>query len=201
MNTSALEIGFNDRIYCGSNTLYLRVAYKKGSGWFGSQPENEYPEAPKTRYQMWLLDIDWHQPLTMGHRPASFSCSFHGQCNTRGKRLYGVDMISIGNRYTVRGFDGETTLMGESGWYLRNELASTIPALHSEVYLGLDVGSVYGISTETLVGRTIAGAAIGLRGTFSSGLSYDAFISRAIYKPEGYHTRRWTMGFAITYRF
>ncbi len=201
MNTSALEIGFNDRIYCGSNTLYLRVAYKKGTGWFGSQPENEYPEAPKTRYQMWLLDIDWHQPFTMGHRPASFSCSFHGQWNTRGKRLYGVDMISIGNRYTVRGFDGETTLMGESGWYLRNELASMIPALHSEIYLGLDVGSVYGISTETLVGRTIAGAAIGLRGTFSSGLSYDAFISRAIYKPEGYHTRRWTMGFAVTYRF
>ncbi len=201
MNTSALEIGFNDRIYCGNNTLYLRLAYKKGTGWFDAQSEKEYPDAPKTRYKMWLLDIDWHQPFTMGHRPASFSCSFHGQWNTRGKRLYGVDMISIGNRYTVRGFDGETTLMGESGWYLRNELASTIPAIHSEVYLGLDVGTVYGISTETLVGRTIAGAAIGMRGTFPSGLSYDAFISRAIYKPDGYHTRRWTMGFSVTYRF
>ncbi len=201
MNTSALEIGFNDRIYCGNNTLYLRLAHKKGTGWFDAQSEKEYPDAPKTRYKMWLLDIDWHQPFTMGHRPASFSCSFHGQWNTRGKRLYGVDMISIGNRYTVRGFDGETTLMGESGWYLRNELASTIPAIHSEVYLGLDVGTVYGISTETLVGRTIAGAAIGMRGTFPSGLSYDAFISRAIYKPDGYHTRRWTMGFSVTYRF
>ena len=201
MNTSALEIGFNDRIYCGKNTLYLRVAYKKGTGWFDAQKENEYPDAPKTRYQMWLFDIDWHEPFTMGNRPASFSCSFHGQWNTRGKRLYGVDMLSIGNRYTVRGFDGETTLMGESGWYLRNELASTIPSLHSEVYLGLDVGTVYGVSTETLTGRTIAGATIGMRGTFSSGLSYDVFISRAIYKPDGYHTSRWPIGFAFTYRF
>ena len=201
MNTSALEIGFNDRIYFGRNTLYLRVAHKQGMGWFGAQKENEYPDAPKTRYQMWLFDVDWYQPFTMGHRPATFSSSLHGQWNSKGNRLYGVDMLSIGNRYTVNGFDGEYTLMGETGWYLRTELASTIPSLHSEVYMGLDVGAVYGVSTDTLVGRTIAGATIGMRGTFSSGISYDAFISRALYKPEGYHTRRWPMGFTITCKF
>ena len=201
MNTSALEIGFNDRIFCGKNTLYLRTAYKKGTGWFGAQKENEYPDTPKTRYQMWLLDIEWQQPFIMGNRPASFSSSFHGQWNIGGDRLYGVDMLSIGNRYTVRGFDGETTLMGESGWYLRNEMASTIPDLHSEVYFGLDIGTVYGPGTETWNGRTIAGAAVGMRGTFSSGISYDIFISRALYKPEGYHTCRWPFGFAVTYRF
>lgn len=201
MNTSALEIGFNDRIYFGRNTLYLRLAHKQGMGWFGAQKENEYPDAPKTRYQMWLFDVDWYQPFTMGHRPATFSSSLHGQWNTKGNRLYGVDMLSIGNRYTVNGFDGEYTLMGESGWYLRNELASTIPSLHSEVYMGLDVGAVYGVSTDTLVGRTIAGATIGMRGTFSSGISYDAFISRSLYKPEGYHTKRWPMGFTITCKF
>ena len=201
MDTSALEIGFNDRIYFGRNTLYLRAAHKQGMGWFGAQKENEYPDAPKTRYQMWLFDVDWYQPFTMGHRPATFSSSLHGQWNTKGNRLYGVDMLSVGNRYTVNGFDGEYTLMGESGWYLRNELASTIPSLHSEVYIGLDVGSVYGVSTDTLVGKTIAGAAIGMRGTFSSGLSYDAFISRALYKPEGYHTKRWPMGFTLSCKF
>lgn len=201
MDTSALEIGFNDRIYFGRNTLYLRLAHKQGMGWFGAQKENEYPDTPKTRYQMWLFDVDWYQPFTMGHRPATFSSSLHGQWNTKGNRLYGVDMLSIGNRYTVNGFDGEYTLMGESGWYLRNELASTIPSLHSEVYMGLDVGAVYGVSTDTLVGRTIAGATIGMRGTFSSGISYDAFISRALYKPEGYHTRQWPMGFTITCKF
>ena len=201
MDTSALEIGFNDRIYFGRNTLYLRAAHKQGMGWFGAQKENEYPDAPKTRYQMWLFDVDWYQPFTMGHRPATFSSSLHGQWNTKGNRLYGVDMLSIGNRYTVNGFDGEYTLMGESGWYLRNELASTIPSLHSEAYVGLDVGFVYGVSTDTLVGKTIAGTAIGMRGTFSSGLSYDAFISRALYKPEGYHTKRWPMGFTITCKF
>lgn len=201
MNTSALEIGFNDRIYFGRNTLYLRVARKQGMGWFGAQKENEYPDAPKTRYQMWLFDVDWYQPFTMGHRPATFSSSLHGQWNTKGNRLYGVDMLSIGNRYTVNGFDGEYTLMGESGWYLRNELSSNIPILHSDIYLGLDVGSVYGVSTDVLVGRTIAGMALGLRGNFSSGLSYDALISHSLYKPEGYHTRKWVPGFTVSWKF
>lgn len=83
MDTSALEIGFNDRIYFGRNTLYLRAAHKQGMGWFGAQKENEYPDAPKTRYQMWLFDVDWYQPFTMGHRPATFSSSLHGQWNSK----------------------------------------------------------------------------------------------------------------------
>ena len=201
MDTAALEIGFNDRIYLGASTLYLRASHKQGMGWFGAQKENGYPGAPKTRYHMWLFDADWRIPFTMGHRPASFSTSFHGQWNTKGKRLYSVDMLSIGNRYTVRGFDGEYTLMGESGWYMRNELTSTLPSLYSEIYLGLDIGAVYGVSTDILTGRTISGMALGMRGDFNSGLSYDLFISRALYKPDGYHTKRWPMGFTVSWRF
>ena len=150
---------------------------------------------------MWLVDMDYKKPFTLGRRPASWTASFHGQWNTAGNRLYGVDMVSIGNRYTVWGFDGEYTLMGESGWYLRNELSSAISRFHSEAYVGLDVGAVYGPSTDMLVGRTLSGMALGLRGTFSSGLSYDGFISRSIYRPEGYHTRRWVPGFTVSWRF
>lgn len=201
MDTTALEVGLSDRIYIGRNTLYVRLGHKQGTGWMGAKKENTYPDSPKTRYQMWLFDIDWQQPFTMGHRQASFSSSLHGQWNTKGNRLYGVDALSIGNRYTVRGFDGEYTLMGESGWYLRNELSSNIPTLHSDIYLGLDVGSVYGVSTDVLVGRTIAGMALGLRGNFSSGLSYDALISHSLYKPEGYHTRKWVPGFTVSWKF
>lgn len=32
------------------------------------------------------------------------------------------DRFAIGGRYTVRGFDGETSLMGERGWLLRNDI-------------------------------------------------------------------------------
>ena len=42
---------------------------------------------------------------------------------------------------------------------------------------------------------------LGLRGNFSSGLSYDAFISRSLYKPEGYHTKKWVPGFTVSWKF
>ncbi len=38
------------------------------------------------------------------------------------------DRFSIGGRYTVRGFDGETTLIGERGWLLRNDLGLSLEA-------------------------------------------------------------------------
>lgn len=201
MDTTTLEIGVSDRIFIGKSTLYLRFAQKTGTGWFGAQHDTDYADGPKTKYRMYLLDADYHRPFTMGHRPASYTASVHGQWTAAGKRLYSVEDISMGNRYTVRGFDGEYTLMGESGWYLRNELASNIPKIHSQIYLGLDVGAVYGPGTETLVGRTIAGAAVGMRGQFNSGLGYDVFLSRALYKPNGYHTDKWAAGFTLNWNF
>ena len=76
---------------------------------------------------MWLLDADYVHPFEFSHRPATFTTSFHGQWTMDGMELYGTDMISMGNRYTVRGFDGEVTLMGTDGWYLRNEFATRFP--------------------------------------------------------------------------
>lgn len=109
--------------------------------------------------------------------------------------------MSIGNRYTVQGFDGERTLLGESGWYVRNEVASYIPRIHSSVYVNLDVGAVYGPSTDILTGRFIAGTALGIRGQFKSGLFYDAFVGVPLYKPSGYVTDHVTTGFQAGIRF
>ena len=150
---------------------------------------------------MWLFDVDYRHPFAMGHRPAAYTSSIRAQWTMNGDRLYGVDMMSIGNRYTVRGFDGEATLMAESVWYWRNELSSHINTLHSDVYLGLDIGAVYGPAVEDLVGRTIVGTVLGMRGTFASGLSYDTFIGVPVYKPDGYHTSCVTTGVTLSWRF
>ena len=204
LRTTSMEFGVSNRKYIGNATLYSRLGFQWGIGAFGAQPEHTASVAmggPTSRYHMWLADVDYRKPFVMGHRPASFTSSFHGQWVQGGKRVYSVDTINIGNRYSVYGFDGEYTLMGDSGWYLRNEVASVIPHLNTEVYLGLDVGAVYGKSAETLVGKTIAGTAIGIRGNYASGLLFDAFISTPLYKPQGYHTKKFYSGFTVGYRF
>lgn len=204
LRTTSMEFGVSNRKYIGNATLYSRLGFQWGIGALGAQPEHKASVAmggPTSRYHMWLVDVDYRKPFIMGHRPASFTSSFHGQWVQGGKRVYSVDTINIGNRYSIYGFDGEYTLMGDSGWYVRNEVSSVIPRLNTEVYLGLDVGAVYGKSTESLVGKTIAGTALGVRGNYVSGLLFDAFVSTPLYKPQGYHTKKFYSGFTVGYRF
>ena len=204
LRTTSMEFGVSNRKYIGNATLYSRLGFQWGIGALGAQSEHKASVAmggPTSRYHMWLIDVDYRKPFVMGHRPASFTSSFHGQWVQGGKRVYSVDTINIGNRYSIYGFDGEYTLMGDSGWYVRNEVSSVIPRLNTEVYLGLDVGAVYGKSTEALVGKTIAGTALGIRGNYASGLLFDAFVSTPLYKPQGYHTKKFYSGFTIGYRF
>lgn len=204
LRTTSMELGISNRTYIGNATLYSRLGFQWGIGALGAQAEHKASVAmggPTSRYHMWLVDVDYRKPFIMGHRPASFTSSFHGQWVQGGKRVYSVDTINIGNRYSIYGFDGEYTLMGDSGWYVRNEVSSVIPRLNTEVYLGLDVGSVYGKSTESLVGKSIAGTALGIRGNYASGLMVDAFVSTPLYKPQGYHTKKFYSGFTIGYRF
>ena len=204
LRTTSMEFGISNRKYIGNATLYSRLGFQWGIGALGAQPEHKASVAmggPTSRYHMWLVDVDYRKPFIMGHRPASFTSSFHGQWVQGGKRVYSVDTINIGNRYSIYGFDGEYTLMGDSGWYVRNEVSSVIPRLNTEVYLGLDVGAVYGKSTESLVGKTIAGTALGVRGNYASGLLFDAFVSTPLYKPQGYHTKKFYSGFTVGYRF
>ena len=204
LRTTSMELGVSNRIYIGNATLYSRLGFQWGIGALGAQPEHKASVAmggPTSRYHMWLVDVDYRKPFIMGHRPASFTSSFHGQWVQGGKRVYSVDTINIGNRYSIYGFDGEYTLMGDSGWYVRNEVSSVIPRLNTEVYLGLDAGAVYGKSTESLVGKTIAGTALGVRGNYASGLLFDAFVSTPLYKPQGYHTKKFYSGFTVGYRF
>ena len=148
-----------------------------------------------------MLDVDYQIPRIWGHRPASITTSFYGQWTLGDKRLFSRDMISLGNRYTVQGFDGENTLMAESGWYMRNEVASYIPKWKSSVYADIDFGAVYGPSTEVLTGKFIAGTSLGIRGQFKSGLFYDAFVGVPLYKPSGYKTDSVTAGFQAGVRF
>ena len=200
MHQTSMEVGFAERLYLQRDTLYFRLAHRFGLGWLGAQKEKPYDDAPKTLYRMWLLDIDFVHPFEFSHRPATFTTSFHGQYTMDDMRLYGVDMISMGNRYTVRGFDGEVTLMGTNGWYLRNELSTRFPKQKAELYLGLDVGAVYGYGTEVYNGHVIAGTVLGLRGAMDM-LSYDVFAAKPIQKPEGFRTPDVTYGFSLGMKF
>ncbi|BBB89693.1 hemolysin transporter protein ShlB precursor [Methylomusa anaerophila] len=183
------------RLYRGQTVIDAELAYKWGTPWFHAQTDLEYfPET--TRYKIWTADINLTTPVKIGNREGRYSLELRGQ--TTRDTLFPSEFFSIGNRYTVRGFDGEQTLTAEQGWYLRNELGMPLNQKGDEVYLGLDYGRVYGPYTQYLAGTELAGMTLGFRGQVKNG-SYDVFAGRPVKKPAGYKTENLTFGFNLTY--
>lgn len=199
-NVTYVELGWVHKHYVGNVQLDLSLMNRWGTSWFGGQSDasNRQPDYPTFAYTMQIVDATFSIPFQIAGRPLSYSATFRGQ--TTYSPLYLSDEFSIGGRYTVRGFDGELTLAAERGYYLRNEF--TIPFANSghAAYLGLDVGKVFGPSVKYLVGDKLAGAAIGLRGSFQY-FMYDVFASWPISRPDQFATAVPTVGFNLTVQY
>lgn len=207
------EIGWLHKHYFGAAQLDLNAAWRFGVPWMGGQSElNRFdPTAPAERdkflYRITTLDAVLTVPFTLplpasvakDGLPLRYTATVRGQFSKGA--LFAADFLSIGNRWTVRGFDGEFTLAAERGAYWRNELEAPIGNSGHSVYVGLDAGTVSGPSAEALAGKTLVGTAIGLRGSPFKGLFYDVFVGWALHKPEGFTTRAPAAGFSLTYQY
>ena len=198
-HTAGWAIGLNHQEYLGNAILNLSAGYKRGTGADHSlrAAEEEFGEGT-SRMEIITLDASLMKPFRVGKYNFSYDTSFHGQWNKTP--LITQDQVSIGGRYTVRGFDGELTLMGEQGWYWNNNLNWQYLPGH-QVYAGIDVGHITGRTSEMQLGKTLAGTVLGFKGQIKAGGSwyYDVFMGKPIYKPQHFRTDRTTFGFNLNY--
>ncbi|MCX4166319.1 MULTISPECIES: ShlB/FhaC/HecB family hemolysin secretion/activation protein [Paraburkholderia] len=196
-----VEAGLTDRHYFGSAQFDGTLAYRQSIGWLGAMPDTS-GGGPTYRFHMAVLDANLSVPFAIANQNLRYVTTFHGQFTNN--TLNYIDDLTIGSRYTVRGFDGETMLAAERGFYWRNELQMPIGQTGQSIYAGIDYGHVFGPGTAFLAGTQLAGAVIGVRGSIPgriAGLSYDLFAGTPIYKPSGFPTARVTVGFQATAQF
>lgn len=187
--------------YIGNSTAQFKIAYKRGTGTSDAlrAPEEAFGEGT-SRMKIWTVSADVNTPFQIGKQLFAYDTSVHAQWNKTP--LTSQDKLAIGGHHTVRGFDGEMSLSAERGWYWRNDLSWQFKPGH-QLYLGADVGHVSGQSAKWLLGQTLAGTAIGIRGQIKLGgnLHYDIFTGRALKKPEFFQSRKWASGFQVGYTF
>ena len=195
--TAGYEIGLSHREQAGNTVWNFGSSFRKGTGARGSlpAPEEQFSEGT-SRMEIITADVSVFTPIYS--LPFTYEGSIHAQYNATP--LVPQDRLSIGGRYTVRGFDGDYTLLADRGAIWRNTLSYSYLANH-QIYGAIDGGYVDGQSAKLLVGRTLIGAAIGARGQFSVGgnLSYDIFAGIPIYKPDNFETKDITLGFSLNY--
>ncbi|MGF6655015.1 hemolysin activation/secretion protein [Paraburkholderia youngii] len=190
-----------DRHYFGASQFDGSLAYRQGVDGLGATPDF-YENGPTYRFRMAVLDANLSVPFQIANQPLRYVTTVHGQFTNN--TLNYIDDLTIGSRYTVRGFDGETMLAAERGFFWRNELQLPIGSTGQSVYAGIDYGRVFGPNTAFLAGTQLAGAVIGVRGSASAkvgALAYDLFAGTPIYKPSGFPTARVTLGFQLTGQF
>ncbi len=194
---SGWELGANHREFMGRATLEANLAYRRGTGAFGALPAPEQAFGEGTaRLKLISADAQYVMPFSAAAQALRYSATWRAQWNRTA--LVPQDRFAIGGRYTVRGFDGETTLAAERGWLLRNDLGWALAG--QELYLGLDYGQVGGASSATLSGKHLAGTALGVRGS-TKGLSYDVFAATPLSKPSGLQAPSPVTGFNLSWTY
>ncbi len=213
-NETLLDLFASHRHYIGRGQADITLTWRQGLGWLGARPDpaSARPEGlvsdptgvfGTTRYDMMLVDASLLWPFRVSGQTFSFSTVWHGRYTEQA--LLAIDMLTIGNRFSVRGFDSDSVLAAEKGVFVRNDLAWHIGQTGAQLYLGVDAGHVSGASSRYLAGRHLVGAVLGFRGYIGSaglgGVSYHGFAGKPIVKPNGMPTSRWVSGIELGYRF
>jgi hemolysin activation/secretion protein len=189
----------NHKAFIQETTLETNLTYKRGTGAFGSLPAPEESFNDGTsRFALVTADVNLALPFKLNEQRVRYNASWRIQKNQTP--LTPQDRFVIGGRYTVRGYDGESVLSAERGWFWRNDLSFALGQSGQEFYFGFDHGVVGGPSSELLVGKCLTGAVIGLRGSIQK-MTYEIFIGGPVEKPDNYKTSGSTAGFSLSANF
>lgn len=191
------EIGLSSQIFIENGHVVFGATYKKGTGARGAlrAPQEDYNDGTN---RFGIISVDFNFNKSSSIVPLTYDFKFHGMWNNRPLTIQ--ERLNIGGYYTVRGFDGEMSLVGDRGYYIRNTLEYGISNNHF-MYAAFDFGKVSGKSSNYMTDNTLVGYGIGLKGYFKRKLQYDIFLGFPLNKPEFFETDKNVLNFNLTYNF
>lgn len=178
-----------------NHSLSTDISYKRGTAAFNALPApEELFDEGSARVGIYQLNAN----LTSQYNPSINNKPLPIIHSTTLKAQYATDSLTpdlkmtIGGRYTVRGFDGERSLSADNGILVRQDISFYPSFLNKQsannhsttinqnnirnsqsshaIYLGLDAGYITNhdkSQNELLLGQHLAGAAIGIKGQYT----------------------------------
>lgn len=176
------------------------LSYQKKMPWFGSSAIQEQKHGVADREgRIVMLDVQASTTFSVLDEIVNYAPHFNLQLTP--DHISSIDSFAIGNRWTVRGFDGRYSLQENQGWYWRNDLTWLQPGKSWQPYLGLDIGQVLGKSSQDYSGgKTLVGSIAGLRGR-QWRTNYELFAGIPLAKPAGFHADPLTLGFSLRWNY
>lgn len=112
----------------GDTKAQVTLGYEHGTGAFGAiVPYEKLFDEGDSQVGVLSLNASLSHPFAKSKGKLSYDATLKGQYAK--ERLTPNERMSIGGRYSVRGFDGERTLSADDGILLRQNLNIALPAL------------------------------------------------------------------------
>jgi hemolysin activation/secretion protein len=171
---------------------YMMLKYLQGVDWFGTHNPTSLDE----KYSAFQFDASLIAPV----ETLRYKLNFHGQYSN--DRLFSVNQINIGGEYSVRGYQNDG-LSGNSGFYLRNEMAypsafkPMISWLDITPYFALDTGYIH--KEDDSNGGSLMSSSVGLqinKYAFFADISYSV----PLWKQDVQNARAF-FGVSLTYKY
>lgn len=195
--TALWELGWEHKAFIKEGTFQSTLAYKRGTRDFDAINAPEEMSGQGTaRPNFYTADLNWSTPWTPWKLPLAYQANLRIQA-TEGA-LAAPDRFSLGGRYTVRGFDGESSISGDSGWLARQELGYNLGQSGGQMYLALDMGEVHGPNAAGLPERFIAGTALGWR-IQTKKVQFDVFAGQPLQTASSLRTGSTAAGFSLNF--
>lgn len=178
----------------GHGYLTLNSTAEWGLPAFGATSDTLSARAPRSHYRKFSLSSSYQSRFSNG---VTYLTSVYSQYSP--DNLYGLERISIGGQYSVRGYH-EQSLSGNRGGYWRNEISKEIAdtALGNlRVVTALDYGLIaadkYHVETNAL-----AGGAVGLSFTGNHPFYAQLFLSKPLFYPASLNPDPWTAYWSVS---
>ena len=178
----------------GQGYFTFNPAFEWGVSALGASPDTLAKDSPRSHYRKFSLSSSYQAYFPNG---LTYLTSFYGQYTP--DNLYGIERMSIGGEYSVRGYH-EQSLSGNRGGYWRNEISKDIAntAIGQFRLIGaLDLGVIRADKYQ-VESNTLAGAAVGLSFTDNSRLSSQFFLSKPLHYPSQLKPDSWSTYWSVS---
>jgi len=152
-----------------------------------------------TQSQIWSMYAHYLKWIAFVPNQIYYDSSLGAQYSRHALTLQ--DQFSIGNRWTVRGFENSSGLDGNKGFYIQNTFGLLTGYKNIELYLGADYGQTNGDGySQGLYSRNqIMGVAVGIKGLIMS-LAYDLSLAAPVIYPHDFNIDKFTANFNFSYQ-
>ncbi|WP_166266784.1 ShlB/FhaC/HecB family hemolysin secretion/activation protein [Providencia sp. M-27] len=179
----------------GQGYFTFNPAAEWGISAFGASLDTLAKDSPRSHYRKFSLSSSYQYFFSNG---LTYLTSFYGQYSP--DNLYGIERISIGGQYSVRGYH-EQSLSDNRGGYWRNEINKDIAntAIGQLRFIGaLDYGFIasdkYHVEHDTL-----AGGAVGLSFTGNSLIYSQFLLSKPLHYPSQLKPDNWSAYWSVSF--